>query len=46
VHITRIDELGPAIAAAFASGMPACINVEIDLATIPPEIELLMARHN
>ncbi|HEV7716979.1 MAG TPA: thiamine pyrophosphate-binding protein [Steroidobacteraceae bacterium] len=45
-HITRYEELGPAIKAAFASGKPACINVEIDLAPIPPEIELLMARHN
>ena len=45
-HITRIEELAPAIEAAFASGKPTCINVEIDVSTIPPEIELLMARHN
>jgi acetolactate synthase-1/2/3 large subunit len=46
VHVTRIEELAPAIQAAFASRKPTCINVEIDLAPIPPEIELLMARHN
>lgn len=46
VHVTKIDELAPAIEAAFASGKATCINVEIDLAPIPPEIELLMARHN
>jgi acetolactate synthase I/II/III large subunit len=46
VHVTQIAELAPAIKAAFASRQPTCINVEIDLAPIPPEIELLMARHN
>ena len=46
VHVTKIEALGPAIKAAFASGKATCINVEIDLAPIPPEIELLMARHN
>jgi acetolactate synthase-1/2/3 large subunit len=46
VHVTRVEELAPAIQAAFASRKPTCINVEIDLAPIPPEIELLMARHN
>jgi acetolactate synthase-1/2/3 large subunit len=46
VHVTRIEELAPAIQAAFASRKPTCLNVEIDLAPIPPEIELLMARHN
>jgi acetolactate synthase-1/2/3 large subunit len=46
VHVTRVEELGPAITAAFASNRPACINVEVDVAPIPPEIELLMARHN
>ena len=44
-HVTNIGELRPAIAAAFASGRPACINVEIDLAPIPPELGLLMSRH-
>ncbi len=46
VHITRIEDLAPAVKSAFASHHPTCINVEIDLAPIPPEIELLMARHN
>ncbi len=46
VHVTKIEELAPAIRTAFATGKPACINVEIDLAPIPPEIELLMARHS
>jgi len=41
-HVTRIEELGPAIKAAFASGKPACINVAIDLAPLPPELHLLM----
>jgi acetolactate synthase-1/2/3 large subunit len=46
VHVTRAEELGPAITAAFASKRPTCINVEVDVAPIPPEIQLLMARHN
>ena len=46
LHITKLDELGTAIKGAFASGKPTCINVEIDVSPIPPEIELLMARHN
>jgi acetolactate synthase-1/2/3 large subunit len=46
LHITKLDDLGTAIKGAFASGKPTCINVEIDVSPIPPEIELLMARHN
>ena len=46
VHVTRLEELAPAIKAAFANGRPTCINVEIDVESIPPEVELLMARHN
>lgn len=46
VHVTRIDELAPAIQSAFASRKPTCINVEIDVTPIPPEVELLMTRHN
>jgi acetolactate synthase-1/2/3 large subunit len=45
-HVARIEDLAPAIKSAFANNKPTCINVEIDLAPIPPEIELLMARHN
>ena len=44
VHVTRIEDLGPAIEAAFACGQPSCINVEIDLKPIPPELGMLMSR--
>jgi len=44
-RVTKIEELGPAIKAAFASGKPACVNVAIDNAPIPPEVHLLTARH-
>jgi len=44
-RVTKIEELGPAIKGAFASGKPACINVSVDLAPIPPEVHLLMSRH-
>lgn len=43
-HVRRIEELAPAIRDAFAQRRPACINVEIDLAPIPPEVHLLMKR--
>ena len=46
LHITKLEDLGTAIKGAFASGKPTCVNVEIDVSPIPPEIELLMARHN
>jgi acetolactate synthase-1/2/3 large subunit len=46
VHVTRIEALGPALQAAFASRRPTCINVEIDVAPIPPEVGLLMERHD
>lgn len=45
-HVTRIEELRPALKAAFDSGRPACLNVEVDLAPLPPELHLLMARHS
>jgi acetolactate synthase I/II/III large subunit len=44
-RVTEIDDLGPAIKDAFASGKPACVNVAIDVAPLPPELHLLMARH-
>jgi acetolactate synthase-1/2/3 large subunit len=44
-RVSKIEELGPAIKAAFASGKPACVNVSIDLAPVPPEVHLLMSRH-
>lgn len=44
--ITRIEELGPALREAFASRRPACLNVEIDVAPMPPELALLASRHS
>jgi acetolactate synthase I/II/III large subunit len=44
-RVSKIEELGPAIKDAFASGKPACVNVSIDVAPIPPEVHLLMSRH-
>jgi acetolactate synthase-1/2/3 large subunit len=43
-RVTKLDELAPAVRDAFASGKAACIDVAIDVAPIPPEIELLMSR--
>ena len=45
-HITRIEELGPALREAFARTRPACLNVEIDVAPMPPELALLASRHS
>lgn len=44
-HITRIEELGPALEQAFASRRPTCLNVEIDVTPMPPELALLASRH-
>jgi acetolactate synthase I/II/III large subunit len=44
-RVREIQDLGPAIKAAFAAGRPACINVAIDLTPLPPELHLLMSRH-
>jgi acetolactate synthase-1/2/3 large subunit len=44
-HVTKIDELAPALKEAFASGKPACVNVEIDPEPLPPELLLLVRRH-
>lgn len=46
IHINRLEDLSTAVKSAFSSGKTTCINVEIDVSPIPPEIELLMARHN
>jgi acetolactate synthase-1/2/3 large subunit len=46
IHVTKLDDLSTAVKGAFASGKPTCLNVEIDVSPIPPEVELLMARHN
>ncbi len=45
-HIVDVKELGPAIRQAFASGRPACLNVEIDVTPMPPELALLASRHS
>ena len=29
-HVTEADGIGPALARAFASGKPACVNVDLD----------------
>jgi acetolactate synthase-1/2/3 large subunit len=43
-HVTEIAQLGPAIEAAFKSGRPALINVEVDIEPPPPELAMLMSR--
>ena len=45
-HVTRVEELKPALQEALASGRAACLNVEVDLAPLPPELHLLMSRHS
>ncbi len=42
-HITEIDQLLPALAASFECGKPSCINVEIELADMPPDSAALMS---
>jgi acetolactate synthase I/II/III large subunit len=44
--ITAAEELGPAIRQAFASGRPTCLNVEIDVTPMPPELAMLASRHS
>jgi acetolactate synthase-1/2/3 large subunit len=44
VHVTRIEQLAPAIREAFERREPTCINVEIDVRPTPPELHLLMRR--
>jgi len=44
MYVTELADLAPALAQAFASRRPTCINVEIDLAPTPPELHLLMKR--
>jgi len=39
--VTRIEQLGPTVRAAFASGKPACINVEIAVEDIAPDHKAL-----
>jgi thiamine pyrophosphate-dependent acetolactate synthase large subunit-like protein len=45
-RIVEAAELGPALRDAFASGRPTCLNVEIDVVPMPPELALLASRHS
>jgi acetolactate synthase I/II/III large subunit len=42
-NVRELAELGPAVEAALAGGGPACINVAIEFAAMPPDSELLMS---
>jgi acetolactate synthase I/II/III large subunit len=44
--VTHIEDLGPAVRAAFASRRPTCLNIAIDVAPMPPELALLASRHS
>jgi thiamine pyrophosphate-dependent acetolactate synthase large subunit-like protein len=44
MHVTEIAALGPAIRRAFENRRPTCINLEIDLTPVPPEIGMLMSQ--
>jgi acetolactate synthase-1/2/3 large subunit len=44
VHVETAEALAPAIRDAFAARRPTCINVEIDVGPVPPELHLLMKR--
>lgn len=44
MHVTEIAALGPAIRRAFENRRPTCINIEIDLTPVPPELGMLMSR--
>jgi acetolactate synthase I/II/III large subunit len=44
--ITDLEELGPAVRQAFASGRPTCLNIEIDVTPMPPELAMLASRHS
>ncbi len=35
-YVTRIEEIKPALERAFASGLPACVNVEVDPNAMSP----------
>ncbi len=42
-HVTEIATLGIAVRRAFESRRPTCLNVEVDLGPIPPEVAMLMS---
>ena len=33
-YVDRIEDIKPALSRAFASGLPACVNVEVDPAAV------------
>jgi acetolactate synthase I/II/III large subunit len=44
--ISAIEQLGPAVRQAFASGRPTCLNIEVDVTPMPPELAMLASRHS
>jgi acetolactate synthase-1/2/3 large subunit len=42
VDVTSVDQLGPAIHSALASGRPTCIDVRVSLGPVPPEEKTVM----
>jgi len=42
VDVTSLDQVGPAIQAALATGRPTCIDVRVSLDPIPPEERVVM----
>ncbi len=42
VDVTEIAELVPALRSALASGRPTCIDVQVSLAPVPPEENVIM----
>jgi acetolactate synthase-1/2/3 large subunit len=44
VHVTEIAALEAALRRAFENRRPCCINVEVDLEPMPPEISMLMSQ--
>lgn len=43
-HVTRIEEIVPAMRRAIASGLPACVNIEIDGEIVAPFTEDLLGQ--
>jgi acetolactate synthase I/II/III large subunit len=44
--ISELGQLGPAVRQAFASGKPTCLNIEVDVTPMPPELAMLASRHS
>lgn len=45
-RVTRLEDIGDAIGRAFASGRPACLNVEIDASVVHPLTTLMVGDVN